>query len=281
MMIWALLLSLVVLAESKFDCHQALTDLQLSDAGKIAHGIHSLTLNTLRYYFDPAAPADNGIPTINLDRSDPSPLHPDAIFVNLTNSHAYGPFFALDNVLSHMDDPNWGIKNANTLDQLGHDIHMHMLWQAASEKYHDMVGNSPPSSETCACLIDSYNNTIYHALGIMAKEIRTPELVVANFNNNTGNGKAMGVMGAPQIYAYCGCSRPTRPWWQFWKKDGQAATSNTAPGTFIPENQMIAITITNETTWDDWKYAMRHPSADFKQDVANHLAAYIYCKLNH
>jgi len=266
-----------VLAESKLNCPQALETLQLSDAGKIAHGIHSLTLNTLRYYFDRNATEDNGIPTVNLDRSDPSPLHPNAILVNLANSHAYGPFFALDNVLSHMDDPNWGIKNANTLDRLGHDIHMHMLWQAASDKYHDMFANSPPNNETCDCLINSYNATIYDDLGIMATEIRTPELV--NASGAHGRGKAIG--GVKEVYAYCGCSRP---WWWPWfaaDEDGQEAKSNAAPGTFIPENQMIAISIENETTWDAWKYAMRHPSAGFKQDVANHVAAYIYCKLNH
>jgi len=258
MMILALLLSLVVLAESKFDCHQALTNLQLSDPGKIAHGIHSLTLNTLRYYFDPAAPENNGIPTINLDRSDPNPLHPDAIFVNLTNSHAYGPFFALDNVLSHMDDPNWGIKNANTLDQLGHDIHMHMLWLAASEKYKQMVANSPPNSETCACLLSTYNTTIYHDLDIMAVEVRNPEQIV-------GGGNA-------DIYKYCGCTSGCR---------SCQMRNNAAPGTFVPENQMTDITIVDEQSWDAWKESMLFPTVNFVQDVANHVAAYIYCKLNH
>ena len=47
----------------------------------------------------------------------------------------YGPFFALDNVLSHMDDTEYGIGNSNTLDQIAHGMHMHHMWNCASKKY--------------------------------------------------------------------------------------------------------------------------------------------------
>merc|ERR1712098_20660 len=197
----------------------------------------------------------------------PRPLHPNAIHVNLTNSHAYGPFFALDNVLSHMDDPNWGIKNANTLDQLGHDIHMHLLWQAASGKYHDMVANSPPTSETCDCLINSYNATIYHDLGIMAVEIRTPEQMPQGWEDQ-GDEKA-------KVRRCCGCTRPPKK----NKKGSYGGRSIAAPGTSNPANQMTYISIVDEQSWEDWKVAM-DSSASFEQDMANHLAAYLYCKLN-
>ena len=47
----------------------------------------------------------------------------------------YGPFFALDVILTHMDDENFGIKNTNTLDRIAHDIHMHHMWEQAAHLY--------------------------------------------------------------------------------------------------------------------------------------------------
>merc|ERR1711915_567864 len=170
-----LLVALLAVTRGQLNCSQVLAPLKLSDpGGKISHGIHSLTLNTLRYYFDSNATEDNGIPTVNLDRSSSESLHPNAIFVNLTNSHSYGPFFALDNVLSHLDDQDWGIKNAYTLDRIAHDIHMHMIWQAASGKYLEFM-NTPPSSDTCPCLFSTHNASITAHLNMMAEEIRIPE----------------------------------------------------------------------------------------------------------
>merc|ERR1711962_63757 len=110
----------------------------------VAHGIHSLSLNMLRHYFEPLAGVDNGIPTVNLNRSEENNLNENAVFVNLTNSHPYPPFFALDHILSHMDDEHYGIKNANPLDEIGHAMHMHSIWERASELYKKIAAKKVP-----------------------------------------------------------------------------------------------------------------------------------------
>ncbi len=43
-------------------------------AGAVAHGVHSMTLEDVRYYFRSDASAQNGIPSLNYDLSDD--LHP-------------------------------------------------------------------------------------------------------------------------------------------------------------------------------------------------------------
>ena len=44
----------------------------------VMHGVHSLTLEDLRHYFEPDAPVDNGIPTVNTDLSSPDEILPNA-----------------------------------------------------------------------------------------------------------------------------------------------------------------------------------------------------------
>ena len=38
--------------------------------GAVAHGIHSITLEDIRHYFDPEATESNGVPTLNYDLKD-------------------------------------------------------------------------------------------------------------------------------------------------------------------------------------------------------------------
>jgi len=149
------------------------------EVGKmVAHGIHSLTLNMVRHYFEPQAAPNNGIPTVNLNRSEENILNENAVFVNLTNSHPYPPFFALDHILSHMDDEHYGIKHANPLDEIGHAMHMHSIWQRASELYKTVA----ESNDFCNCLLETYNDSIMDHLELLAQEIRFPEQFADQIN---------------------------------------------------------------------------------------------------
>ena len=40
-----------------------------------AHGIHSLSLEEIRYFFEPEAPEDNKIPTVNIDFRSEDVIH--------------------------------------------------------------------------------------------------------------------------------------------------------------------------------------------------------------
>ena len=43
--------------------------------------------------------------------------------------------FALDHVLSNMDDNLYDFKNGNALDRIAHNLHMQEVWQNAAKKY--------------------------------------------------------------------------------------------------------------------------------------------------
>merc|ERR1712107_561503 len=141
----------------------------------VAHATHSLTLNMIRHYFYPEAGEDNGISTVNLDRADKEKdLHENAIFINLTNSIDYPPFFALDCILSNMDNRKYGIKHANFKDRIAHDLHMHHMWEVASGFYSQLV-SSPPEEGVCSCLLSINQDVIKRHLQFIAMEIRNPD----------------------------------------------------------------------------------------------------------
>merc|ERR1719318_1710101 len=101
----------------------------LSDifAKRIAHGIHSLTLADLRYYFNPNANETNNIPTINRDLSSPIPILNDAPDIGRSDRFkTIGLLVAEEVVLN--EDPDYDLRNADMLEKLLHGLHMHEIW---------------------------------------------------------------------------------------------------------------------------------------------------------
>jgi len=268
------LLLLAATAQSQPTCSQVLDALNLTEpGGMIAHGIHSLTVNTIRYYFDPNVTENNGIPTVNLNRSDKNSLFPNAPLVNLPNSHSYGPFFSLDRVLSHLDSPNWGIKNANTLDMIAHDMHMHMMWQGASEKYKALVAN-PPSNATCSCLLNTYDQDIMANLNHIADQIRIPDQLMANAGGNgTVAADSRAARKCDCHYVYAGVIIV----YYIGRIEIRGKTSSNSG---INQNNLYNSNIENEKSWEQWKHIMTEPYPGFMADITDNLALYLYCKLN-
>ena len=52
----------------------------------VAHGIHSLYLEDIRYFFDPDAPEDNGIPVLNSNFSAPDRIWPNSPLMGYDSS---------------------------------------------------------------------------------------------------------------------------------------------------------------------------------------------------
>jgi len=253
------------------------------DPGRmVAHGIHSLTLNMLRHYFEPQATSDNGIPTVNLNRSETNILNENAVFINLTNSHPYPAFFALDHILSHMDDEEYGIKHANPLDELGHAMHMHSIWQRASELYKKVAAKKRGRKRFCRCLLKTYNASIMDHLELLAKQIRFPEQFANQINAAREQAYAKAVADKsrrilprrPPRYGggYCGCIRLT-----ILLGIRQVSTSG---GESLKPGNLFDLSIVDEASWEAWKVYMAEPGSEFMNDLLYNLVHYIHCKLN-
>jgi len=166
------------------NCSQVLAPLNLSwdFPDRAAHGIHSLTLNDIRMYFDPNAKADNGIPTVNVDRSTPNLLNENPVLLDQPTTFSFPPLHILDVILSNMDDTEYGIKNSNIIDKIAHDLHMSEIWTSAA-KYVKELYEEPLGNETCSCLISSHEPYMLRRLEFLAVEIRNPEAVY-NFDDD-------------------------------------------------------------------------------------------------
>merc|ERR1719494_728583 len=182
----------------------------LSDifAKRIAHGIHSLTLADLRYYFNPNANETNNIPTINRNLTSSIPILNDAPDIGRSDRFkTMGLLVAEEVVLK--DNQHWDLENANTLTKLIHALHMHEMWTETSRLYKQILDN-PPASNICPCLADVENNGIYYYLRNNAMLIREPELGFNEENKRMPRGGRQAAMVKASycsVRACCGCSK--------------------------------------------------------------------------
>jgi len=260
------------------NCSQVLKEIALNDPEHlIAHSIHSLTLNMIRHYFNPDATEENGIPTVNLNRSEPNHLNDNAVFVNLTNSmDNYGPFFALDMILSNMDDKLYGIMNANVLDRIAHAMHMHNMWEHASKSYKELVEN-PPKSGECSCLIEAYMEDIMKNLLTIAKLIRIPDTFQAHAAGKKRN-RRMRRSHSRYVGRYVG---------QYVGKPAKSKKGRRGRGGLDkdeeeedPSSNLYDTAITNEAKWNTWKNIMKEPYEGYTEDIGRDMAYFMYCHFN-
>jgi hypothetical protein len=102
-----------------------------------------------------------------------------------------------DDVLSHMDDNSYDVREYSALERLLHSLHMQEVWNAASIQYKKILQN-PPSKEKCMCVNDVESNGIMDMLRFIALKVREPELMYGK--HTMINGKKMNWEG--NIYTY-------------------------------------------------------------------------------
>ena len=72
-----------------------------------------------------------------------------------------------------MDKSDFGIKNYNVLEQIGHVMHMAEMWTDAKE-YYEQLKQNPPSDDVCECVTDLEETGIMASLQLLALKIRYP-----------------------------------------------------------------------------------------------------------
>ena len=110
-------------------------ELPLDFAGIVAHGSHSLTKQDIQFYF-PNNKENINLPVVNPDLlSEAETLSKPVEFKQTFKSPALR---AIDQVLSHMDTPNYGLKHFNSLGKIIHAAHMQDWWAEASRAYSNL-----------------------------------------------------------------------------------------------------------------------------------------------
>uniref|UniRef100_A0A914PP82 Uncharacterized protein n=1 Tax=Panagrolaimus davidi TaxID=227884 RepID=A0A914PP82_9BILA len=145
---------------------------------RVGHAIHSLSVRNLKQ-FKPDVTEKNQVPTVNLNLTSDIPILSYAPDRTTPDSHMFllDGSIILDEILSHMDDKSYNLKNYNPLEQIVHTFHMEEIWAAALIDYRNFEIN-PPSDDVCQCALDIENNGILMKLRQTALIIREPNLML-------------------------------------------------------------------------------------------------------
>uniref|UniRef100_A0A914E9Y0 Uncharacterized protein n=1 Tax=Acrobeloides nanus TaxID=290746 RepID=A0A914E9Y0_9BILA len=168
----------------------------------VAHGIHSITLRELRK-LSPNITEDNRIPTINKNLSSIDPI---LLYAPDRKGPSDGKFMTdgmrtLDEVLSHMGDEAYDIKNSNTLERIVHAFHMEEAWAMVEQAY-EKIRENPPNGQVCRCAMDIEQNGVLDKLRFIAMAIREPKLIYGDKKGVFKSVKKGNHMGKMPAYTY-------------------------------------------------------------------------------
>merc|ERR1711909_58438 len=140
----------------------------------VAHVTHSLTLNDIRSFFKADADENNGIPMVNFDLTSDQLTLPNAPLIE--SRFSFPAMFALDHVLSNMDDESYDLKGLSAMDRLAHNLHQQETWARAASIYKRKVKSNArhmtQRTTLCTCLRDNFDGLITEHLEEVAEYIR-------------------------------------------------------------------------------------------------------------
>merc|ERR1711872_930532 len=135
-----------------------------------SHGLHSLSLEEIRYYFDENAPENNKIPTVNIDFRSEKVLHFNAPIWGYEERFSTWALKIMDWFMIN-DRPHLYETGSTTLQKIGHQYHMQELYSRASEIYKELREN-PPRADVCTCVNDVNANGILSELATISNALK-------------------------------------------------------------------------------------------------------------
>ena len=124
--------------ESKHDCTTLMysategAEIPASFPGVVAHGVHSLTLPDINFYF-PNNKSKIRMPIVNPDLLSFEPI----LFQPPDFKHSFSTpaLRVVDQVLSHMNSPHYDMRLYTDLEKIVHAAHMQDIWYEAGKAY--------------------------------------------------------------------------------------------------------------------------------------------------
>merc|ERR1719192_98748 len=136
-----------------------------------AHGLHSLHLEEIRYFFEANAIENNNIPVVNKNLSSEQTIlfnAPLAGYDERFNTMAL-------KVMAYFmrnDSPDFFQRGLNTLEKVTRQYHMHEIYAAAAPIYSNMKENLPLGTELCDCVNDIRGNGILVEMANIARQLK-------------------------------------------------------------------------------------------------------------
>merc|ERR1719228_821000 len=136
-----------------------------------AHGLHSLHLEEIRYFFEANATKNNKIPVVNKNLSSEQPILFNAPLAGYDEQFNTMALKVMAYFMRN-DRPDFFQQGVNTLDKLTHQYHMHEIYAAAASIYKKMKENPPSDPELCGCVNDITGNGILIEMANIAKQLK-------------------------------------------------------------------------------------------------------------
>merc|ERR1712126_740267 len=136
-----------------------------------AHGIHSLSLEEIRYFFKPDAPEDNKIPTVNIDFRSENVIHFSAPLWGYSDRFDTWALKIMDWFMLN-DHPYLYETGTNVMEKFSHQYHMHEIYTRAVKTYNELVENPPATDALCMCANDVTSNGILAEVVSIAKQLK-------------------------------------------------------------------------------------------------------------
>jgi len=234
----------------------------------VAHGIHSMTLQELQFFFDASASTDNSIPRVNDDLSSSDLILPSIPDLMLNNSFLTPAMHSVDYILSNWERDNFIMHNSSVLELLVHNLHMYETMTVAGKMYRKIKRNLKQQMKKgkmkkvnemkrlCEC-IKGKEDKIIEELVDTAKRFREiNENKRAHWRNYYCWCRGYSLRSASGLPDHCPRAPTPQP-----SKEGKVQP------------------LENSTIWGEWKAKL-----EISQNLLDRwnidLAHYIYCKLN-
>jgi len=253
-------------------------------------------------FFEPDAPEDNHIPNVNLDLMSTHPVLYSAPKSGVDPRIKTSGLRVLDQVLSHMDNEAYDMKNYSVLERVAHIMHMREMYANVQPIYQALKDKPPPNPEViCHCINDIESNGVKDTLYFIALKIREPNVmtnIVLRIDGNHAymyDGKDLSAESdnrhsfSIKYRLFRRPRRPAEPGTKYKFKSKYKYQSHRRrrrsllfvnPDSIVDnpdkyEDEMPALV--SEKAWKFWK----EQSLDTDEQMNYDIAMFLYCTLNH
>jgi len=245
----------------------------------VAHLVHDISLQDIRFFFDQNFPAENTVPTVNAN------LTGDTILWRVPSNPSAFKFpggAAIDYIMKNNDDiTTFRWNGVSSLEKIAHQAHMMESWMDASGEYKKLDSANINTTEVCQCLGNEMSNGIADALEEFAKLVRSP-VRRATPQQNGRQGRRMKVEEERYVEYW-----PIRNIGEYWPVMYKVTPLEKEMEGVHPVKKrsadekdhgfMVWPELKDSTTWTLWKKFFMET---MNERMGKDLAMYMYCKIN-
>merc|ERR1711868_161295 len=250
-----------------------------------AHGIHSLSLEEIRYFFKSDAPEDNKIPTVNIDFRSENVIHFSAPLWGYSDRFDTWALKIMDWFMLN-DHPYLYETGTNVMEKFSHQYHMHEIYTRAVKTYNELVENPPATDALCMCANDVTSNGILAEVVSIAKQLKYRARQARARGNTEPGSRICARRRYVNKYVIDGCKVKNK---YVFKREATLSKAELEEAYLKNSTEETADDLLDVSPWipgnftgpEQWiSYSAMLTSSLPSQERIKDFATFIYCKLN-